>query len=151
MRYIYGSWFKFYLVLQGLAIKYTRNILLGTLHTQESRIRGGASLPLSALLLHSRKSVNLFQVLHLRQLPSIFNQSACNHQLCYVITSYENISARLGSAWHASVLDIKNIAVLKKLYHWYLIKYNFKFKENINNNLTRSLPKSFQKQDLLCI
>ena len=28
----------------------------------------------------------------------------------------EIISARLGSAWHASVLDEENIAVLKKLY-----------------------------------
>ena len=28
----------------------------------------------------------------------------------------ENISARLGSAWHASVLDEENIAVLKQLY-----------------------------------
>ena len=29
----------------------------------------------------------------------------------------ENISARLGSAWHASVLDEENIAVLKQLYY----------------------------------
>ena len=28
----------------------------------------------------------------------------------------EIISARLGSAWHASVLDEENIAVLKQLY-----------------------------------
>ena len=28
----------------------------------------------------------------------------------------ENISARLGSAWHASVLDKENIAVLKPIY-----------------------------------
>ena len=28
----------------------------------------------------------------------------------------ENISVRLGSAWHASVLDKENIAVLKKLH-----------------------------------
>ena len=28
----------------------------------------------------------------------------------------ENISARLGSAWHASILDKKNMAVLKQLY-----------------------------------
>ena len=40
----------------------------------------------------------------------------------------------LGSAWHTSVLDEENIAVLK-LYWWYLIKDNFKVKENINNNL----------------
>ena len=29
----------------------------------------------------------------------------------------ENISARLGSAWHASVLDEENIAVLKQFYY----------------------------------
>ena len=29
----------------------------------------------------------------------------------------ENISARLGSSWHASVLDEENIAVLKQLYY----------------------------------
>ena len=28
----------------------------------------------------------------------------------------ENISARLGSGWHATVLDEENIAVLKQLY-----------------------------------
>ena len=48
----------------------------------------------------------------------------------------EIISAPLGSAWHASVLDEENIAVLKQLYWWYLIKDNFKVKENINNNLS---------------
>ena len=47
----------------------------------------------------------------------------------------ENISARLGSAWHASVLDEENIAVLKQFYYWYLMKDNFKAKENINNKL----------------
>ena len=45
-------------------------------------------------------------------------------------------SARLGSAWHASVLDEENIAVLKQFCWWYLIKDNFKVKENINNNLS---------------
>ena len=29
----------------------------------------------------------------------------------------ENISARLGLAWHASVLDEENIAVLRQLYY----------------------------------
>ena len=48
----------------------------------------------------------------------------------------EIISAQLGSAWHASVLDEENIAVLKQFYCWYLIKDNFKVKENINNNLS---------------
>ena len=48
----------------------------------------------------------------------------------------EIISARLGSAWHASVLDEENIAVLKQFYWWYLIKDNFKVKENINNSLS---------------
>ena len=47
----------------------------------------------------------------------------------------ENISARLGLAWHASVLDEENIAVLKQLYYWYLIKDNFKVRENINKKL----------------
>ena len=46
------------------------------------------------------------------------------------------ISVRLGSAWHASVLDEENMAVLKQFYWWYLIKDNFKVKENINNNLS---------------
>ena len=48
----------------------------------------------------------------------------------------EIISARLGSAWHASVLDEENIVVLKQFYWWYLIKDDFKVKENINNNLS---------------
>ena len=48
----------------------------------------------------------------------------------------EVISARLGSAWHASVLVEENIAMLKQLYWWYLVKDNFKVKENINTNLT---------------
>ena len=47
----------------------------------------------------------------------------------------EIISSRLGSDWHASVLDEECISVLKQLYWWYLIKDNFKIKENINNNL----------------
>ena len=47
----------------------------------------------------------------------------------------EIISARLGSAWHASVLDEESIAVLKQLYWWYLIKDDFQVKENVNNNL----------------
>ena len=42
----------------------------------------------------------------------------------------------LGSAWHASVLDEESTAMLKQLYWWYLIKDNFKVKENINNNLS---------------
>ena len=46
------------------------------------------------------------------------------------------ISVRLGSTWHASVLNEENIAVLKQFYWWYLIKDNFKVKENINNNLS---------------
>ena len=29
----------------------------------------------------------------------------------------ENISARLGSVWHASILDEENIVVLKQLYY----------------------------------
>ena len=33
----------------------------------------------------------------------------------------ENISARLDSAWHSTVLDKENVAVLKQLYWWYLI------------------------------
>ena len=49
----------------------------------------------------------------------------------------EIISARLGSAWHASVLDEESIAVLKQLYWWYLIKDNFKVKENINNSFNK--------------
>ena len=48
----------------------------------------------------------------------------------------EIILARLGSAWQASVLDEENIAVLKQLYWCYLIKDNFKVKENINKNLS---------------
>ena len=51
----------------------------------------------------------------------------------------EIISARLGSAWYASVLDEENVAVLKQLYWWYLIKDKFKVKENINNNLSNSM------------
>ena len=47
----------------------------------------------------------------------------------------ENISARFGLVWHVSVLDEENIAVLKQFYYWYLMKDNFKVKENINNNL----------------
>ena len=33
------------------------------------------------------------------------------------------------------VLDEENIAVLKQFYWWYIIKDNFKVKENTNNNL----------------
>ena len=55
---------------------------------------------------------------------------------CVEARRAEIISARLGSAWHASVLDEENIAVLKQFYWWYLIKDNFKVKENINNNLS---------------
>ena len=47
----------------------------------------------------------------------------------------EIISAWLGATWHASVLDEESIAVLKQLYWCYLIKDNFKVKENINHNL----------------
>ena len=48
----------------------------------------------------------------------------------------EIFSARLGSAWHASALDKENIAALKQLYWRYLIKDNFKVKENVNNSLS---------------
>ena len=48
----------------------------------------------------------------------------------------EIISARLGSGWHASVLDEEGIVVMKQSYWRYLIKDNFKIKENMNNNLS---------------
>ena len=47
----------------------------------------------------------------------------------------ENISAQLGSTCHGSALEKENIAVLKQVYWWYLIKNNFEAKENINNSL----------------
>ena len=47
----------------------------------------------------------------------------------------EVISARLGSAWHASLLGEESIAALKQIYWWYLITDNFKVKKNINSNL----------------
>ena len=41
----------------------------------------------------------------------------------------KNISEQIGSAWHVIVVDKVSIDELK-----YLIKDNFKVKENINNN-----------------
>ena len=67
--------------MQEVTIKYIINILIGTQNSQESGGRSGASLRLSAISIRSQKPVNLFLVLHLRQLSSIFIRKACNHQL----------------------------------------------------------------------
>ena len=49
VSYDYG-WFKFYLIMQGIAIKYIINyILLDTHHSQESKGRDWTSLPLFLL------------------------------------------------------------------------------------------------------
>ena len=37
MSYMQGSWFKFYLIMQGIAAKYIINILLGTHYSQKAR------------------------------------------------------------------------------------------------------------------
>ena len=66
----------------------------------------------------------------------IIRSSHWNIHLRPILDAVEIISARLGSVWHAFVLDEENIAVLKQLCWWYLIKDNFKVKENINNNLS---------------
>ena len=42
--------------------------------------------------------------------------SKAHFKRCAETRRAENISARLGSAWHASVLGKENIAVLKQLY-----------------------------------
>ena len=67
--------------MEGIAIKYIKNILLGTYHSQESIGGVGATFPLPAIFTCSQKFVDLFLVLHLRLLLSNFNRSACNHQL----------------------------------------------------------------------
>ena len=48
-----------------------------------------------------------------------------------VLRLFQHGLVRLGTP----VLDEENISVLEQLYWWYLIKDNFKVKENIKNNL----------------
>ena len=66
VSYDYG-WFKFYLIMQGIAIKYIINyILLDTHHSQEAREGTGHLYPSFCFFQQFTKSVNLFLVLHLR-------------------------------------------------------------------------------------
>ena len=52
--------------MQRIGMKYILNVLLSTHHSHESRGSGGVSLHISDTSSRSRKTVNLFLVLHLR-------------------------------------------------------------------------------------